>query len=410
MSTVPTVAPCPVSPWLRSLVGVLALCVALAPAASFAQDAAESTEELDPIRCWRQTSAGAVRTGETFSVALTCAVLETDATRVVPDETKLDPAVAQFPPFELVDGEHPSDIRVGRRRFSQYIYQLRAIDRDLIGTDVSLTSLEVSYRIESRLPGNAAQLGRDLVYLLPPQSVRVLSMVPADASDIRDTTVEAFSRIESLRSRGALLRVAAILFAVLGSVTVVLAFAGFVRRGLVAARAGDRPLADARLARLAHETLVGVRESADQSGWSGELATKALAATRVVAAGLLERTVSQRTAGSDPPAVEGALISHPRGRRRHHTIVSSAITAADMSRANDGSHLAQREPTFDGVAQALTTFTAAAYGAGAALDREALDGAVTQALLGADAFRAAHRWPRALVHRWSWRAEAGGVA
>ena len=107
MSPVPTVGLGPATPWLRSVVGALALCVVLAPGASFAQNAANSTEEFDPIRCWWQTSAGAVRTGETFSVALTCAVLETDATRVVPDETKLDPSVTQLPPFEIVDGEHP---------------------------------------------------------------------------------------------------------------------------------------------------------------------------------------------------------------------------------------------------------------------------------------------------------------
>ena len=409
MSPVPTVGLGPATPWLRSVVGALALCVALAPGASFAQNAANSTEEFDPIRCWWQTSAGAVRTGETFSVALTCAVLETDATRVVPDETKLDPSVTQLPPFELVDGEHPLDIQIGLRRFFQYIYRLRIIDRDLIGTDVSLPAFEVRYRIESRFPGNSAQLGRDLEYLLPPQSVRVLSVVPDDASDIRDTTVEDFSRIESLRSRASLLRVAAILFTVLGSVMVILVFAGVVRRGLVAARAGDRPLANARLAQLAHETLDGVRHSADQSGWSGELATRALAATRVVAAGLLARTVSQRTAGADTTAVEGALISRPHGRRRHCTIVSSAITAADISRAKDGSQVAHRQLTLGGVAQATRTFTTAAYGARPDVDRQALDAAVLQALMGADAFRAAHRWPRDLVYRWSWRAESEGV-
>src|SRR5688500_4116287 len=41
--------------------------------------------EMDPIRCWWRTSAGAVITGESFSVVLTCAVVETDSVQVVPD-------------------------------------------------------------------------------------------------------------------------------------------------------------------------------------------------------------------------------------------------------------------------------------------------------------------------------------
>jgi hypothetical protein len=44
--------------------------------------------ELDPIRCWWRTSTGAVRIGETFSVVLTCAVLQNEAVQVIPDSTQ----------------------------------------------------------------------------------------------------------------------------------------------------------------------------------------------------------------------------------------------------------------------------------------------------------------------------------
>ena len=43
--------------------------------------------------------------------------------------------------------------------------------------------------------------GRDLTYVLPPHAVRVLSMVPADAPDIRDSAALDFGRIESLTFR-----------------------------------------------------------------------------------------------------------------------------------------------------------------------------------------------------------------
>ena len=58
----------------------------------------------DPLKCWWRTSAGAVRIAEPFSVVLTCAVLETDAATVVVDQSRLEPSVVQFAPFEVLGG------------------------------------------------------------------------------------------------------------------------------------------------------------------------------------------------------------------------------------------------------------------------------------------------------------------
>ena len=60
--------------------------------------------QTDPLQCWWRTSAGAVRVGEPFTVVLTCAVLETDAATVVVDQTRLEPSVVQFAPFEVLGG------------------------------------------------------------------------------------------------------------------------------------------------------------------------------------------------------------------------------------------------------------------------------------------------------------------
>ena len=67
------------------------------------------TVATDPLQCWWRTSAGAVRVGEVFSLVLTCAVVENDAVRVVPDQGPLDPTVMQMAPFEVVGGGHPAD-------------------------------------------------------------------------------------------------------------------------------------------------------------------------------------------------------------------------------------------------------------------------------------------------------------
>ena len=68
----------------------------------------------------------------------------------------------------------------------------------MIGQDVPLPNLVVHYRVNSRLPGNAAMQGRDLTYVLPPQTVRVAVAGAADATDIRDASGASFGRVESL--------------------------------------------------------------------------------------------------------------------------------------------------------------------------------------------------------------------
>ena len=57
--------------------------------------------EVEPITCWWRSSTSAVRSGEPFTLTLTCQVVETETTKVVPDQSKLDPSVVQLQPFEV---------------------------------------------------------------------------------------------------------------------------------------------------------------------------------------------------------------------------------------------------------------------------------------------------------------------
>ena len=148
----------------------------------------------EPIRCWRQSSAGAVTIGEAFTVVVTCAVYEADNAQVVPDESRLNVASIQMAPFEILGGSHPPDVRRGSRRFFQYDYQLRIIGPDAIGSDVNIPPLSISYRIHSRVGAAATLEGRDLSYLLPMLPIKVLSMVPNDAADIRDASEASLAR------------------------------------------------------------------------------------------------------------------------------------------------------------------------------------------------------------------------
>jgi hypothetical protein len=150
-------------------------------------DAGTTNVEVDPIRCWWRTSSGAIRIGEHFDLWLTCAALETDAVQVVPDQSHLGIEVAAMAPFEVVGGSHPADLRSGNRRFFQYQYILRIINPDAIGKDVKIPDTVIHYKVNSRVAANTSIQGRDLTYVLPTEEVRVASMVPADAADIRDS-------------------------------------------------------------------------------------------------------------------------------------------------------------------------------------------------------------------------------
>jgi hypothetical protein len=387
---------------LRRLMRLLALAVAL-PAMARAQPAptgsGESIVEVDPIRCWWRTSTGAVRTGAPFSLDLTCAVLENEAVRVVPDESRLGGNVIQMAPFEVIESAHPSDLYSGQRRFFQYHYLLRIISPDAIGKDVHIPDLAIQYRVNSRLAGNAALQGRDLVYLLPPQTVRVLSMVPADATDVRDASGEAFGGAESLENRARVLEILALTLVALGSLMVLLTLVRLARGARRTKPVGERMMGSRRLVRLAADELAEVQRETDRLGWDGARIERALAASRVAAAIAMGRRVSQSAADSNAEPGEGRLVAHGvRGRRRRRTSwVSSSVTAEDLAReiARSGSSAdpAARQ-ALERLQGALAAFGRAQYGEESVIDRRDLDAALADALEAVRRLRAHHTWLR----------------
>ena len=213
-------------------------------------------------------------------------MLESEAVSVVVDESRLGNAVVQMAPFEVVSGSHPADLHAGIRRFFQYQYRLRLINPDAIGIDVRIPDIALHYRVNSKVDGNAAVQGRDLLYYLPPQVIRVESMVPDGATDIRDASGASFAAIDALTFRA-------------GHLQHHRHCADRVRRADGAARArpagARRAEADARRpartldrhAARRRDAGAGRRApaSAPSAGWTDELLDRALSATRVAAAG-----------------------------------------------------------------------------------------------------------------------------
>jgi hypothetical protein len=338
--------------------------------------------ETDPLQCWWRTSTGSVRIAEPFTAVLTCAVIETDDVKVIIDESRLDPSVAQFAPFEVLGGSHAADLRSGDRRFFQYEYRMRLMAENMFGKDVALPETKLTYRIQSKVSQKAAVEGRDQSYLLPPLSMRVLSLVPNDASDIRDASAETFADVDRRSFRANLLVViGGVLFALAGLIAV-LAVVRLIMLTRKPTAAADRLVGDGAILRGVGREIAAVQRQREDGGWTQELAARALAALRIVAAYALGRPaaraiVARRQAEADAPATSnGAIVVANGWPKRKYIAVSGAATARDIASVIKHSTNGRRPGELESIEEALSRFTAAQYGRaddGRKLDDAALD-------------------------------------
>jgi len=295
------------------------------PAGSTAIAATPGAVTVEPIECWWRTTTGAVRVGELFTLVLTCSVVETASTTVVPDRSRLDPGVLQVPPFEVVRGTQGNDVQTDTRRFLQYEYTLRYLGEDF-GKDVGLPPLTISYRVQSRMQQDAAVEGRERQYILPARMIRILSLVPAVATDIRDQPGDTFREIEGRRFRANVLRVIAGFLYVAGALVVVSGFTRVVRRRRPLNPAAVTLASDGAILRRVSEELGEVRRLRGFEGWTDSLAARALAALRIVAAYAGSHPVTQ-VRGDDIKPSDGQLVVSGRWPRRHAALVSASVTS-----------------------------------------------------------------------------------
>ena len=353
-----------------------------------------SQQLVDPIRCWRQSSTGAVTVGEQFSVVLTCAVFESQDAQVVPDESRLNVASIQMAPFEILGGSHPPDVRRGSRRFFQYDYQLRIISRDAIGDDVNVPALTISYRIHSRVGAAAKLEGRDLSYVLPALPIRVLSLVPADAADIRDSSEASLATVESLRSRSRTLEAIAIALGLFAGIMVVLALVPLARRARGTAGVDRNVTPDRAIVSAAAKALSDVQSRAARDGWTDDAIGSALSAMRVIAAAAINHPISQRPLPPDGAIPEGRLrVDHGLVRRASAT-VSSSVTTDDLLRVSgrNGGATPTRTQQIEGLRGSLAMLTGTIYRRAPERDAAALDDAVRQAVSVANDIASERTW------------------
>jgi len=355
----------------------------------------------EPIRCWRQASAGAITIGEAFTVVLTCAVYEADNAQVIPDESRLGVASIQMAPFEILGGSHPPDVRRGSRRFFQYDYQLRIISRDAIGHDINVPPLPISYRIHSRVGAAASLEGRDLSYVMPMMPIKVLSLVPADAADIRDASEASLGAVESLRFRSSLFQVLALTFGALAAVMTVLALAPLARSRVATGHDKRGRIPDRAIVDGASGDLRALQSRATAEGWSDETVAGALAAMRLIAAAAIDQPVSQKPLGVDGIVPDGRLLVRHGILRKSGATVSSAATADDVGRAASRNGASTtRQQQLEGLRSGLLALTTALYRQEPVRDQSALDEAVRHAIAVATEVASDRSWWRT---RWARR-------
>jgi hypothetical protein len=345
--------------------------------------------EVEPITCWWRTTTSAVRTGEPFGLTLTCSVVETESTRIVPDQSRLDASVVQLPPFEILGGSHPGDLKTPGKRFFQYDYRMRVISEGTFGADVMIPPLEISYRVESKVSSGDSVQGRDQTYTLPRTAIRVISLVPDDTSDIREAPASLFTEIETRVSRANLFQtLAGVLFS-LAAVMVLLALITLVRSRTSKTTVVRALLTDRAILRAVVNELNEVQRES-RGGWTSELAGRALAALRIAGSYALGRKVGQRATANGNAGVDGQL----RINRRfggEGAFVSGSVTPESVAASNGVA-----ESRVIGLADGLRALTAIRYGRDGSKNRDA-DEAVETGLRIAKQQASAH----SLIAEWT---------
>lgn len=360
-----------------------------------APDARANQIASDPIKCWWRTDKSAVEIGEQFTLTLTCGVIETRRVTVVPKTDQLDPAALQLPPFEVLGGTSHEDIQDPPWRYFQYEYTVRLVGQDFFGQDVDIPALTVTYSILSDVVGAAE--GRDQMYLLPALPIRIASLVPKKATDIRDSTRESFGEVEGRLFRATTeLISAAILF---GFAVLMLAFAAvrIIRRARARAPVLAPVVPAVTLLRACLRELGRLKSEVTREGWTPERTGSALTVLRIGSAVAMRRPIAHSPVDANVPAREGQLALRKGILSRKRILVSAPTTsdAVERYRANGNGQApnGRMQAMVEDLCESLQTFSTVRYGRNGKVDTAALDRALENGRIALQRLRRATLWP-----------------
>jgi len=394
--------------WLALATVALAQTPAAAPARPAPKPAAPRLPprvgqvESDPIRCWWKTDRTSVRVGESFGLTLTCGTIETGPIAVVPALTQLEGGAIQLTPFEVVSATRRADVVAPPWRYVQFDYAVRLLNDGYFGQDVNLPAVTVTYNLKA---AGADSTGREQSYVLPALPMRILSLVPKAAGDIRDASSLTFAEIESRRYYATAGRVAAAIALVFAAVFALLAVLRFAQRFRSRTPAAARVVPAASVLAGCATTLRDVQRDARSAGWSPALARKALPAMRIAGASAMGRPIAQQYVASDVTTREGQVVVKTGTLGLGRAMVSAATTPGAIATALDGrpSGGARARGAMSQLGDALQAFGRAAYGRQSSepgsqtLDSAELDRALEDALEAVKRLRVGALWPMRMV-------------
>jgi hypothetical protein len=365
-----------------------------AAAPAIAPRAAKPGEvESDPIRCWWKADRTSVRVGERFGLVLTCAVIQTGPITVMPVLNQLEPGALSITPFEVVSGVSHDDVFVAPWRYIQREYAVRLLSDGFFGQDVTIPALTVTYNLQER--GSGSQ-GRDQTYILPALPMRILSLVPKSADDIRDASGQTFASIESRRFRASLATTSAWIafaFATLFGIFALVRAAGQLgvkNRGVV------KPLPASSLLGASLSALARVKDDASQAGWTSELSRRAASALRIAGAVALGRPVSQKVVGPEVTERDGQVTVYRGWPRRRRVMLSAATTSRTIAVGLNNGHSpnGHARASLESISDALGVLNTSGYGRQAKEDSSELDSALADGTQAVRRIRSTTMWPR----------------
>jgi hypothetical protein len=348
----------------------------------------------DPIRCWWKADHTAVRVGERFGLVLTCAVIKTGPITVEPVLNQLEPGALSLTPFEVVSGgPKVDDVFVPPWRYIQREYVLRLLSDGFFGQDVAIPSLMVTYNLTSAGTG---QQGRDQTYILPALPIKVLSLVPKGAGDIRDASGLTFASVESRRFRASVATTAAWIAFAFAGVMALFALSRVVGLFRVSGSHVVKPLPAPSLLHASLRVLSQVKEDAARAGWTSELSRRAVSALRIAGATAVGKRVAQDVVTTDAPERDGQVMVSSGWPKRKRVLLSAATTPMTISRELDNGLRAdaRTRSSAESIAQAIGVLSTAAYGRTSPSDNAALDAALDDSTEAVRRLRAGTMWPR----------------
>ena len=200
---------------------------------------------------------------------------------------------------------------------------------------------------------------------MPPHTIRIVSLVPDNAEDILEPSVEAFNVSDERVFRADLVMLVAGAFGLVAIGFLMLALVHLRRVWRGAGPKEQKLLAPSVVIRSVLNELTALQKAVLENGWNPELVSRTLTALRVASAVALASPIAQTQIGSTQSHRDGQLRVESSLWRRKTTAVSSAITQATIAKAvESGRQIGSDDPTLDCLEilrEALNAFTVVRY-------------------------------------------------